>query len=37
VVVHFWKRMFGISNSFTDDFQRFGHSFIFLFRGLSKE
>src|SRR6266850_3996234 len=35
VVIHFWKRMFRIANSLTDDFQRFGHSFIFLFRGFS--
>jgi len=36
VVVHFWKRMFRIANSLTDDFQRFGHSFIFLFMGLAR-
>jgi len=32
LIIHFAEGMFGIAYSFTDDFQRFGHSLLSFFK-----
>src|SRR5947208_1147771 len=36
LIIHLAERMLGIADSFTDDFQRFGHSLLFLCSSLAR-